>query len=131
MKKPALLILPTLLLGACATLLPPSSADLAGLPVVRYGTPTPADGNFVLLYPAGVDLPLDTAVDGDIFEKNEQATLKPRLKRDIYVYKTWASLDGKNWQRGNTLVAGRIEFRLPGETDGRAAGKLRVEFNQK
>jgi hypothetical protein len=65
------------------------------------------------------------------FEKNERATLKPRLKRDIYVYKTWASLDGKTWQRGNALVAGRIEFRLPGETDGRAAGKLRVEFNQK
>lgn len=131
MHKSALLILPTLLLGACASLLPPSSEELAELPVVRYGNPAPADGNFVLLYPSGVELPLDTAVEGDVFEKNEQATLKPRLKRDIYVYKTWASLDGKHWQRGNELVAGRIEFRLPGETDGRAAGQLRVEFNRK
>ncbi len=131
MQKSALLILPALLLGACASLLPPSSGELAALPLVRYGNPAPADGNFVLLYPSGVELPLDTAVEGDVFEKNEQATLKPRLKRDIYVYKTWASLDGKHWQRGNALVAGRIEFRLPGETDGRAAGQLRVEFNRK
>ncbi|MDD2664107.1 MAG: hypothetical protein PHD19_10150 [Dechloromonas sp.] len=131
MPKSALLIFPALLLGACASLLPPSSEELAELPVVRYGNPAPADGNFVLLYPSGVELPLDTAVEGDVFEKNEQATLKPRLKRDIYIYKTWASLDGKHWQRGTALVAGRIEFRLPGETDGRTAGQLRVEFNRK
>ena len=131
MKKAIALAVAALSLSACASLVPPSASEIAALPTVKYGQPAPADKNFILHYPAGVPLPMVTSINGNLFEKNEQATLTPRLKRDVYVYKTWASFDGKTWQRGNQLVDGRLELRLPGDPDGNSAGKLAVEFNEK
>lgn len=119
-------------LSACASLMPPPSADeLAGVPVVRYGQPVAAGKNFILHYPAGVPLPVESRVSGNIFEKDEQAALNPRLKQDIYLYKTWLSFDGKTWQRSNELIGGNIELHLPGEQDGSSPGRLSAEFNRK
>lgn len=131
MKKTNIFAVAALSLSGCASLVPPSASEIAALPMVKYGQPAPADKNFILHYPAGVPLPMAASINGNLFEKNEQATLNPRLKRDVYVYKTWASFDGKTWQRGNQLVDGRLELRLPGDTDGNSAGTLAVEFNEK
>lgn len=131
MKKALCLAAIALSLSACASLVPPSASEIAALPIVKYGQPAPADKNFILHYPAGVPLPMEMSISGSLFEKDEAATLNPRLKRDVYVYKTWASHDGKTWQRGNKLVDGKIEFRLPGEADGRKPGMLGAEFNEK
>lgn len=118
-------------LAACASLVPPSSEEIATLPVISYGQAAPEGKNFILHYPAGVALPVDTSVRGNLFEKDEAATLKPRLKKDIYIYRQWASLDSKKWVRSNDLVVGNIEFRLPGEKDTQSPGALGVEFNLK
>lgn len=132
MKNTLCIGIAALLLAACANLAsPPSAETVATLPTVRFGQPAPEGKDFILRYPAGTPLPMDVSINGNIFEKNEQTTLNQRLKRDIYVYKTWASYDGKTWQRANQLVGGKIELHLPGETDGRTAGRLRVEFNEK
>lgn len=118
-------------LSACASLMPPSADELANVPVVRYGQPVAEGKNFILHYPAGVPLPVEALISGNIFEKNEQALLNPRLTQDIYTYKTWVSFDGKRWQRGNELIGGNIELHLPGEKDGSSPGRLSAEFNQK
>lgn len=131
MKSTFCLTAIALSLSACASLAPPSNEEIAALPVISYGQPAPEGKNFVLRYPAGVALPVNTSVRGNLFEKDEAATLKPRLKKDIYVFRQWASLDGKNWVKGNELVGGNIEFRLPGEKDGRSPGVLGAEFNLK
>lgn len=132
MKSPLCLGIAALSLSACASLMPPPSAEtVAALPTIRFGQPAPESKDFVLLYPAGALLPMDVSITGNLFEKNEQTTLTPRLKRDIYLYKIWASYDGKTWQRATQLVGGKIELRLPGETDGRTAGALSAEFHEK
>lgn len=131
MKNVLSLAIAALSLSACASLTPPSPEETAALPTVLFGQTAPEGKDFILHYPAGVPLPMETSVTGNLFEKDEIATLTPRLKHDIYVYKTWASYDGKTWQRGNQLVDGKIAFRLPGEKDGRSQGTLSAEFNQK
>jgi len=131
MKNTFSLAIAALSLSACANLIPPSAEEAAALPTIRFGQAAPEGKDYILLYPAGVPLPMDMSITGSLFEKNETATLSPRLKRDIYVYKTWASHDGKTWQRGNQLVSGKIEFHLPGEADGRKSGVLGAEFNEK
>ena len=131
MKKAITLAVAALSLSACASLLPPSTSEIAALPTIKYGQTAPADKNFILHYPAGMPLPMEMSITGNLFDKDETATLSPRLKRDVYVYKTWASFDGKTWQRGNQLIDGKIEFRLPGEADGRKPGMLGAEFNEK
>ena len=132
MKNTFCLTVAALSLSACASLTPPPSAEtVAALPTIRFGQPAPESKDFVLLYPAGAPLPMDVSITGNLFEKNEQTTLTPHLKRDIYLYKIWASYDGKTWQRATQLVGGKIELRLPGETDGRTAGALSAEFHEK
>lgn len=124
----------SLSLGACASLGVPSDTEIARLPVIDYGQ-TPPVGEFVLRYPAGADLPVVARIDGSLLEKSDQATLKVRIKRDIYVYRDLASLDGKSWQAGHRIVGGRLWMALPGDKeqkrDAVSPGEIGAEFNLK
>lgn len=130
----ALLAALSLSLGACASLTAPRDADIARLPVIDYGQ-TPPAGDFVLRYPAGLDLPIVARIDGTLLEKGVQATLKVRVKRDVYVYRDLASLDGKSWQAGGQVIDGRLGMSLPGEKDRKrdaiSTGEIAAEFNLK
>ena len=123
------------LLGACALTacagLPPSGEDMARLPVVRFGDTPPADQPFILLYPAGAPLPVETRIHGSLLQDEARGLLTVRTVRDLYTYKHWASFDGKTWQPSQALVGGQFEIRVPGERDGRNPGVLRAEFNLK
>src|SRR5574343_11830 len=103
----------TALLCACANIVGPSSADIAALPIVDFGQAKPT-GEFVLRYPAGVDLPIVARVDGTLLDKTDRATLNVRVKRDIYVYRDQASLDGKVWQAAHALIGGHYRISTPG-----------------
>jgi len=132
--RPALLVVVTLALGACANLSVPSAADIARLPVVDYGQ-NPAADEFVLRYPAGSDLPVVARIEGSLLEKTDRATLTVRVKRDVYVYRNLASLDGKSWQPGEQIIGGRVWMTLPGNKDQKldavSVGEIGAEFNLK
>ena len=134
------MILRTLsILGACALTacagIPPGGDEMARLPVVRFGdTPPagqPAGQPFILLYPAGAPLPVETRIHGSLLQEEARGMLTVRTKQDLYTYKQWASLDGKTWKAGNQLVGGHFEIAVPGEKDGRNPGSMRAEFNLK
>lgn len=133
MKKiPSAAFVALLSLTACASLPPPSQETMGAMPVVTYGQLAPAGTKeFILHYPAGTRLPVEASVTGSLLEREDRATLTVALKRDVYVYKHWASLDGKTWQRGSDVASGRFAVVLPGEADGRSPGRLSAEFNQK
>lgn len=135
MKTPLILALPALLLSACANLTGPSAEEIGRLPVVRYGQPAPAAGDFVLLYPAGVDLPVIAKVAGSLLAKTDQARLNVRVKQDVYTYRDQVSFDGKTWHNGQKVIGGKFGFALPGEKDGQrdaqSPGELGAEFNLK
>ena len=116
-------------LGACATL-PPSSAEIAKVPQIRFGQPLPKDNNYVLLFPAGTPLPVYAAVDGSLFERGDNATLHVTLKRDVYVYRQFASFDGKDWHYSRNLVDTNLELQIP-QKDGSNAGLLHLKLDQK
>ena len=117
-------------LTACSGLLPPSTAEIAQAPQIRFGQPLPKGNNYVLHYPAGTPLPVSTVVDGNLFEHAGQSTLHVTLKRDVYVFKQFASFDGKNWQPARDLIETNLELRIPQE-DGSNAGYLHIKMNQK
>lgn len=116
-------------LSACAGL-PPSTAEIANAPQIRFGQPLPKDDSYVLLFPAGTPLPVTTLVDGNLFEHDSQATLHVTLKRDVYVYRQFASFDGKNWQPARKLIETRLELQIP-QKDGGNAGMLHLKLDQK
>jgi len=130
------MILRTLsILGACALTacagLPPGGDEMARLPVVRFGDSAPAGQPFILLYPAGAPLPVETRIDGSLLQEEARGVLTVRTKQDVYTYKQWASLDGKTWKPGNQVVGGQFSIAVPGEKDGHNPGSMRAEFNLK
>ena len=123
-------ILGTCALTACAGL-PPGGDEMARLPVVRFGDSAPTGQSFILLYPAGAPLPVETRIHGSLLQEEARGVLTVRTKQDLYTYKHWASLDGKTWKAGNQLLGGHFEIAVPGEKDGRNPGSMRAEFNLK
>lgn len=120
-----------LLFTGCASLNPPSAQSLANIPVVKFGDHAPENQPFILLYPAGADIPVHASVTGSLLGKEDNTTLTVRLKQDVYVYQQWASLDGKTWQDVHHMIDGKIAFHLPGEKDSASPGALSAEFNLK
>lgn len=133
MKTPLGIAIIALSLSACANLTGPSPEEISRLPVVRFGQPAPADGNFVIHYPAGVDLPVLAKIDGTLFSKPDQAKLNVQIKQDIYIYRNQISFDGKTWSDGQDKVGGKFWLALPGDKDGKrdgqSPGELAAEFN--
>lgn len=117
------------LLGACAGL-PPTAEEMAKVPVVRFGQPAPANGDFVLHYPAGAKLPVVASVTGSLLSRTDEKTLEVSPVRDIYLYRQWISFDGRTWQPGDGATANRIDLNLPGK-DGTAPGRFAAIFDAK
>lgn len=120
-----------LALTGCASLTPPTAQSLSHTPVVRFGEHAPENQPFILWYPAGVDIPINTSASGSLLEKTDASTLNVKLKQDVYVYQQWASFDGKTWQQGNRMIDTQVHFALPGERNGSSPGTLSTEFNLK
>ncbi|HET7832750.1 MAG TPA: hypothetical protein VFK88_07275 [Gallionella sp.] len=119
----------SMVLTACAWL-PPSPDEIAKVPKIRFGQQLPKDGNYVLFLPAGTPLPVSTLVDGNLFEHPSQATMHVFLKRNVYVYRQFASFDGKTWQSARNLIETHLELQVP-KSDGSKAGQLHIKMDQK
>ena len=102
-----------LFVAACVSL-PPSPESMSRLPVVEFGQTVPADGEYVLFFPAGKAIPLDVAVKGNIFAKDADQRVNVTLRKDIYVYKEWISYDRVTWRNGRDAIKSSAQMRIPG-----------------
>jgi hypothetical protein len=127
-KSSLIIVIACAALTACACFAP-TSAEIAKAPQIRFGQPLPKEGDYVLLFPAGTPLPVSVAVGGNLFEREQQATLQVTLKRDVYVFGHFASFDGKNWSRSYKLIKSELKLEIP-QKDGSNAGLLRLNMNQ-
>ena len=123
------------LVSGCASLSAPTPEEIARLPVVTYGEKAPADGDFVLRYPAASHLPIEVSVHGNLLAQSDRAELKVRLKQDVYLYRDQLSFDGKTWSRDKERVGGHFSISLPGFKNNRpdavSPGAMSAEFNLK
>lgn len=123
-----LALLVTTTLGACTR--PPSAAEMAGVPVVTYGTAAPGK-DFVLHYKAGQPMPVAASVRGTLIARPVDQTLMVATSRDIWLYKDWASFDGKTWRSAHDLVTNEFKVLLPGFATGQEIGELSAKFDAK
>lgn len=84
-------------LSACASLTPPSTTQLAALPTIEIGQSTPASQEYILHIPAGKPIPFKLEVSGSAISQPGTASTFVEARQEVYVYKHWASLDGKTW----------------------------------
>jgi hypothetical protein len=129
MKRDLLLISGTLLLlSGCASMSEPETGALSRLPVIEYGQPVPADGNFVLHFPQGKPIGMPVSFEGNLFQEPAQEMLNVRLKRDIYVHKKWLSYDGKHWVDTKGALDLQVSVVIPGYNHPEP-GYIRLQMN--
>jgi hypothetical protein len=92
----------------CAALGPAPVESISKLPVVRVGDPPPLNTEYVVFYPAGFGFPVKLITSGSFFESVKQIESQATLAKDLYLYKYWASHDGKTWKNSHELLV--VEF---------------------
>lgn len=119
MRTVRALVVPVVLtLTGCAGLTAPSADKLAALPVVTYPD-KPAGADYVYRIPAGKPVQVTLRADGSALEEPASQTVDARLRQDLYLYKRWASSDGRTWQPADRLVGVNLSVALPSwETPG-------------
>lgn len=95
-------------LVGCASMQPAPTDVIATLPVVRVGGPLPQNTEYVVFYPAGFAFPVKLRASGSLFSSEKQIESQATLAKDLYLYKYWASHDGKSWKNSHELLG--VEF---------------------
>lgn len=135
MKSLFLGLTASLTLSACASMTGPSPDEIARLPVVSYGQPTPTDSDFILRYPAGVDLPVTARVSGSLLAQTAQSNMTVRVKQDVYVYRDRVSFDGREWSSSASKITGQFLVSPPGmkagKLDPQSPGEMSAVFDLK
>ena len=93
-----------ILLTGCSSMFVPGNDELSQLPVVKMGSLKPAGNEYILHIPAGTKIPVNLSIDGNLISGKVDNNSSTRLNKELYVYKYWASLDGKKWQPTRDLV---------------------------
>lgn len=118
-----LILLPLLVLTGCASMNTPSSSLIETTPVITIGDNGVAPAEHIVFIPANTDFPVEFSVKGSVFNNDVSSQAMVSFKQDMYLYKYWASLDGKTWVNSHKLMnvepsggfdasGGKVEVRL-------------------
>lgn len=106
MKSIRALAISALFVGiyGCASMNTPSASLIDTKPVVTIGEVSNASEDHVVFIPANRQFPVEFSVKGNVFTKNASSKVIVSFKQDMYLYKYWASLDGKKWVNSHKLL---------------------------
>lgn len=93
-----------LTLSACASLSTPGQDLIDTTPVVLIGNPDTVPKNHIVHIPANTPVTVTFVLQGDLFNKNAVSNVQVSLKQDLYLYRYWASLDGRTWVNSHELL---------------------------
>jgi hypothetical protein len=113
-----------LLLYGCASMNTPSSSLIETKPVVTIGDVSNSLDDHIVFIPANKEFLVEFSVKGSVFAENVSSKAIVRFKQDMYLYKYWASHDGKKWVKSHKL----LNVDLSGGFDV-SGGKVGVEIN--
>lgn len=102
-KITALGFLLSYLLG-CASMNTPSSSLIDEKPVDIIGSTSKPSEDHIIFIPANTEFPIEFSVKGDVFNKTAFTNVMVSFKVNLYLYKYWASLDGKTWVNSHKLL---------------------------
>lgn len=123
--NPVIILLLTGFSLGCASLFVPGQDEISKLPVVKMGDPKPQGNEYILHIPAGASFPVDFSINGNLVSGKVQHTSTTSLNRELYLYKHWASLDGKAWQPTRDLIHMPITIGLDSE-----GGQVKIQVDR-
>lgn len=92
----------------CAVLRPAPIDSISKLSIVRVGDPAPQNTEYAVFYSEGSAFPVTLKTSGSLFASEKQVESRAILAEDLYLYKYWASHDGKTWKNSHELLS--VEF---------------------
>lgn len=92
-------------ISGCASMNTPSSSLIESVPVIKVGESNEAPKDHIVFIPANTEFPVEFSVKGTVFIQNISSKVMASFKQDMYLYRYWASLDGKNWVKSHKLVS--------------------------
>jgi hypothetical protein len=102
----------------------PTSSLIDTIPVVKVGESTNAPEDHIVFIPASTEFPVQFSLTGTIFSENLSSIIMTSFKRDLYLYKYWASLDGKKWVNSHKLMSVK-----PSGGFDKSGGKVEVNLD--
>jgi hypothetical protein len=111
------------LLG-CASMYSPSSSLIDEKPVVKIGSASSPSADQIVFIPANVEFPIRFSVKGAVFNEPVTSAVMVSFKEDLYLYKYWASRDGKTWVNSHELL--KVE---PSGGFDASGGKVEVKLS--
>ncbi|MGH1428616.1 MAG: hypothetical protein ACRBEE_11805 [Arenicella sp.] len=102
----------------------PNASLIDTIPVIKVGDLKEAPKDHIVFIPANVEFPIQFSLKGSVFNEDVSSTVMTSFKRDLYLYKYWASLDGKKWVNSHKLM--KVE---PSGGFDKTGGKVEVKIN--
>ena len=99
-----LITLAMVLFSACASMYVPDSDLINKLQIVKMGNEKPEGHEYILHIPAGTKIPVNFSVNGSLISAPIENKSVTKINQELYIYKYWASFDGKNWQPTRDVI---------------------------
>ena len=122
--KIVLTILSVVLLVGCVSMNTPSASLIDTIPIVKIGTSADVPEDHIVFIPAKTEFPVEFSLKGSVFNNDLSSIIMASFKQDLYLYKSWASLDGKRWVNSHKL----LDVKPSGGFD-KSGGKIEVELD--
>ena len=119
-----LTILFVVLLAGCASINTPKASLIDTVPVVKIGESSNTLEDHIVFIPANTEFPVQFSLKGTIFNSDLSSTIMASVKYDLYLYKYWASLEGKKWINSHKL----LNVKPSGGFD-KSGGKIEVKLD--
>lgn len=111
-------------LSSCASMNSPSASLIETKPVVTIGESADPEKDHIVFIPANKKFPVEFSIKGNVFNESSNTKSMVSFKQDMYLYKYWASLDGKTWVNSHKLM--KVE---PAGGFDASGGKVEVKLN--
>lgn len=92
-------------LVGCASMNTPTSSLIETKPVIKIGEADGVAKDHIVFIPENKEFPVEFFVKGNVFNKSSSSKLMVSFKQDMYLYKYWASLDGRTWVNSHKLMS--------------------------
>ncbi len=92
------------ILNGCASMKLPEESLIDTVPLVRINESGYTSEDHILFIPADTEFPIRFSLRGTILNSDISSIVMASFKHDIYLYKYWASLDGKNWVNSHKIL---------------------------
>jgi hypothetical protein len=114
---------PAAILSGCAYVHTPPYTLIDEVPVVKIGASTTHSENHIVYIPANTPFPVEFTLKGSVLSQPASSKVTVSFKRDLYLYKSWASENGRIWINSHKLLdvepsggfdatGGRVEVKL-------------------